>query len=93
MNEEYPFAQKKHLIHIKGLEATLAERNRTIEKLQAQVAEAYTTSANSERLNREYRRGWKDCANSLMGATHKAAQALREIRAEAFELYLEGEKK
>ena len=88
--EPFPFAKEAHLIHIRGLEATLTRRNEWIEELETRLS---TRAVENTALNRAYKDGWKDCAAKMMDITHKAALDLRELRADAFELYLEGDRK
>lgn len=46
-----------------------------------------------DKIDAAYKRGWEDCATGLMETARKAVLALREIRAEAFKVYLEGDRK
>lgn len=93
MGDEFPHAKEKHLIHIRGLEATLADRNKQIAELRAEVERGQSSRAVQDKVDAAYKRGWKDCATGLMETTRKAALGLREIRKEAFEIYLEGDQR
>ncbi len=81
------------IIHIEGLQATLTKRNARIEELEAQVEKLKKSPANKDAERKGYKQGWKDCASHLMEITRKTALELREIRREAFDLYLNGDKK
>lgn len=89
MNDEYPHAKEKHLIHIKGLEATLAERNRQIAKLKTENEQGATSQGVQQKMDSAYRKGWEDCANRLTHATHLAAAELGRVRQEALTIYFD----
>ena len=81
------------IVHIEGLQATLTKRNARIEELEAEVQRLKHSPRNKDAERKGYKQGWKDCASQLMEITRKTALELREIRREAFELYLDGDKK
>lgn len=78
-------------IHIEGLQATLTKRNARIAELEAKLADPELI--NNAAIRRAYRRGWKECAGRMMEASKETALLLKEIRKDAFEIYLEGDKK
>ena len=75
---------ERQAIHIKGLEAVLAERNRQIERLKEQLSEEGAARRSSSEMRAEYRRGWGDCAAKLMEATRQATRELERARAVGF---------
>ena len=79
------------LIHIEGLQATLTKRNQKIAELEAKLLDTPMSDEVLRAENRGFKNGWKACASKLMGTAHRAALELREIRADAFDLYLDGE--
>ncbi|TFB96551.1 MULTISPECIES: hypothetical protein [unclassified Cryobacterium] len=79
--------------HIETLQATLTKRNTQIEYLAARLEEASAGEPNQKALQKEYKRGWQDAANQLMSATQSAAQALGKVRKDAFDIYLQSEKR
>lgn len=80
-------------IHIEGLQVTLTKRNKRIEELEAQVVALKKSPITEPALKKAYRSGWQDCAMHLKETALDAARKLREIDKQAFDLYLEGEKK
>lgn len=89
MNEEYPHAKEKHLIHIKGLEATLAERNKQIAEQRAMIEQGQTSRMVQNKIDAAYKKGWEDCADRLTHATHLAAAELGRVRREALDIYFD----
>jgi hypothetical protein len=86
-------ANKEQLIiHIKGLQQTLTERNARIAELEKQLTRAGKNARTERAIKKAYEQGWQACAYRLMAITHKTALELREIRKEAFDLYLKGGK-
>lgn len=79
-------------IHIAGLQATLTKRNERIAQLEAKVEELKGNPIVGAAQKKAYKQGWKDCAGHLMNTTHEMANKLREVRKDAFKLYLEGDK-
>ncbi|MBC7594565.1 MAG: hypothetical protein H7288_11610 [Kineosporiaceae bacterium] len=79
--------------HIETLQATLTKRNTQIESLAAQLEEALTGEPNQKARQKEYKRGWQDAANLLMSTTRSAAQALGKVQKDAWEIYLQSEKR
>jgi len=85
---------KEHLvIHIKGLQQTLSERNARIAELEKQLTKSATTARTKREIKKAYVEGWKACANRLREITLKTALDLSEIRKEAWQIYTEGENK
>ena len=81
------------IIHIKGLQQTLTERNVRIAELEKQLTKAGMTARAERDIKRAYKQGWQACANQLMDITRKTALELSEVRKEAWKLYLDGETK
>jgi hypothetical protein len=79
--------------HIEGLQDTLTKRNTQIERLSAQLEEALTGEPNQAALAKAYKRGWQEAATQLMSTAHEAAQALGKVRKDAFEIYLQSQKR
>lgn len=79
--------------HIEDLQATLTKRNARIEQLTAQLEEALTGEPNQRALAGAYKRGWQDASNLLMSTTADAARALGKLRKEAFDIYLQSERR
>jgi pyrroline-5-carboxylate reductase len=77
------------IIHIEGLQAVLIKRNARIAELEAKLASPELI--NNTAVKRAYRQGFKDCASKMMDATKDTALLLKEIRKDAFEIYLEGD--
>ena len=92
MNKE-EMNRESLIIHIKGLQQTLTERNARIVALEAKIAELKDNPEAAFSKQRAYKEGWKACAGHLMETTRRAALELGEIRKDAFKLYLEGDKK
>jgi hypothetical protein len=86
-NEEQ--SRESLIIHIEGLQAVLAKRNLRIAELEAKLASPELI--NNVAVGRAYRQGFKDCASKMMDATKDTALLLRQIRKDAFELYLVGD--
>ena len=81
------------IIHIKGLQQVLTERNARITELEKQLSDAGKTARVEREVKRAYKKGWQDCAGLLMEITRKTALDLSKVRKEAWSLYLEGENK
>lgn len=79
--------------HVEHLQATLAKRNEQIERLTERVAEAEAGEPNQSALVRAYKRGWQDAAGHLMEVTRKAAVDLGKVRKDAWDLYLQAERR
>lgn len=79
------------IAHIKGLQATLTERNQVIANLQEQLGLAENGEPQQKALAKAYRDGWKACAGRLTRITVDAALALRDINKQAHDIYREGE--
>src|SRR5690625_3727811 len=90
---EYPFAKQKHLIHIRGLEATLADRNKQIADMRAELQEVRESETVKKEVDAAYKRGWQDCAQRLMDVTRAAELATQNLGDQVFDVLLEGERK
>ncbi|WP_217181614.1 hypothetical protein [Streptomyces sp. AC495_CC817] len=73
--------------HIESIQAKLAQRNETIDRLKAEIEELRTTGINQAIRSQEFERGWKACAHHLTEATEEAARALRKVRKDAMDIY------
>ena len=80
------------IIHIEGLQATLAKRNQRIAELESQLNNFGKSRVVEKAEKRAYKRGWEDCSNLLANSAHEMARALYKIRQSAFKVALEGEK-
>jgi hypothetical protein len=86
-------------IHIEGLQATLAERNVTIESLRDALADREIKLAElgdpwlmkNQVIKRAYKDGWKDCAEELMRETAIAAHSLNRLKNQAYESLVKNE--
>jgi cyclopropane fatty-acyl-phospholipid synthase-like methyltransferase len=81
------------IIHIKGLQQTLTERNAHIAELEKQLTKAGMIARAEREVKKAYKQGWQACASRLMEITRKTALELSEVRKEAWQAYLEGENK
>ena len=81
------------IIHVKGLQQTLTERNARIVELEKQFNKAGMTARTERAIKKAYKQGWQACASRLMEITRKTALELSEVRKEAWQIYLEGENK
>lgn len=79
--------------HIEDLQATLAKRNAEIERLTERLKEAEAGEPNQHALGAAHKRGWQAAAHLLMNASADAAKALGKLRKDAFDIYLESEKR
>ena len=79
--------------HIEDLQASLTKRNRQIEQLSTALEEALTGEPNQKALGAAYKRGWKAAADLLMTTTQTAAIALGQVRKDAWNIYLQIEKR
>jgi cyclopropane fatty-acyl-phospholipid synthase-like methyltransferase len=86
-------SREQLIIHIKGLQQTLTERNARIAQLEKQLTKAGMTARAEREIKKAYKQGWQACASLLMETTRKTALALSEVRKEAWQVYLEGENK
>lgn len=73
--------------HIEHLQKVLTERNKTIERLSEELAQAQAGEPNREALAREYTRGWKAASWELVTITEKAAEQLGRLRKDALDTY------
>jgi len=78
-------------IHIKGLQATLTERNKQIAELQDKLANPGIIEG--QQIRQSYKAGWRACAEKLMSETATATNALTLLRSQAFESLLKNEKR
>ena len=78
-------------IHIKGLQATLTERNKQIAELQDKLANPGIIEG--QQIRQSYKAGWRACADKLMSETATATNALTLLRSQAFESLLKNEKR
>jgi hypothetical protein len=76
-------------IHIEGLEGTLRKRNAKIAELEAKLADP--SLIDGPLVKRAYKNGWQACANELSKATLDAATHLKQIKNEAWQMYIRGE--
>lgn len=81
------------IIHIKGLQQTLTERNARIDELEKRLTKSGLTARAEREVKKAYKQGWQACASKLMEITRLTAFQLSEVRKEAFRVYLEGENK
>lgn len=86
-------ASKALHCHIEDLQATLTKRNARIEWLTERLEEAEKGEPNQKVLSMAYKRGWEAAANALMKAANDAALALGKVRKDAFEIYLQSQKR
>lgn len=84
--------REKLVAHVDALVAIISRRNDQIERLQTTIEQMHGAGITNQEKVREYRRGWKDAANTMMGATQDAANALGKLRSDAFELVLQAER-
>jgi len=78
-------------IHIKGLQATLTERNLLIADMKEDVANP--DQRHKRDLDKAYKDGWRACAEELMSETATMANSLLCLRSKAFESLLKNEKR
>ena len=81
------------LIHIEGLQATLAKRNKRIAELEQQIVELKNNPVAGAAEKAAYKKGWQAAASHLSVTIRELAFELRKIDKEAFHIYLDGEKK
>lgn len=90
--EEIPLTDKQ-AAHVAGLEAIIRQKNEKITRLEEQVAAGSESPIVQRRIKKAYKDGWEDAANRMMNMTNQAAVALRQLRSDAFETILEGERR
>lgn len=78
------------IIHIEGLQATLAKRNQRIAELEERLKHPEHITTQMEQ--RHFKAGWEACSNHLVGATHRMAAELAKVRREALNVYWQGER-
>jgi hypothetical protein len=88
VNNEEQSIERLH-IHIEGLEGTLRKRNAKILDLEAKLADP--SLIDGPLVKRAYKDGWQACAQELMKATLDASTHLKQIKDQAFGVYLKGE--
>lgn len=79
--------------HIVDLQATATKRNEQIEKLLLRVEAAESGEPNQQKLTAAYQRGWQAAAQLLMGTTQAAARELGRVHRDAWEIYLQAERR
>jgi phage terminase large subunit GpA-like protein len=79
--------------HVEHLQATLAKRNEQIERLTERVKEAEAGEPNQRALDAAFKRGWQSASGHLMEVTRQAAIDLGRVRKNAWDIYLESEKR
>ena len=77
------------IIHIEGLQATLAKRNARIAELEAQIAELKDNPLARMSEDKAFKEGWKACAGHMMELTRATAVELGKVRKEAFRYYIQ----
>lgn len=82
-------ADDAKILHIQRLEATLTKRNKRIAELEAQLEPG---AMDSEHYRRGFRDGWRRQYYATTNAVDRAVKELRNLRADTFEKYLEGER-
>lgn len=75
------------IVHIEGLQATLAKRNVRIAELEEQLRNPSALTEKAEGL--AFQRGWEACSGHLMQITFDLARELGKVRKEAFRVYLD----
>lgn len=90
MNNEEP-NRESLIIHIEGLQVTLGKRNRRIAELEEKLASP--EFINTVAVQKAYKRGWQEASQTMMKLSTDAAKSLRQIREDAWRVYLEGEHK
>lgn len=81
------------VIHIKGLQQTLTERNARIAELESKLTKQGSKIQVEMAVRKAYKKGWTDCAGKLIDVTRQTALQLSEVRKEAWKIYTEGELK
>ena len=79
--------------HVESLQATITKRNAENARLAERLEEALTGEPNQKALAAEFKRGFISATNQMMTATNVAARALSEVRKDAFEIYLQSQKR
>ena len=74
--------------HIEHLQDVITKRNKRIAELEAQLEPG---AIDSEHYRRGYRDGWRQQYYATTNAVDRAVNGLRDLRAETFKKYLEGE--
>jgi flagellar biosynthesis/type III secretory pathway protein FliH len=80
------------ILHNQSLEAALAKRNETIERLQAKLDAGEGSPLVAEAYEKGRKAGWTECANKLQEATRETARLLGAVNHNAFQAYLEGDR-
>lgn len=81
------------LVQVKGLQKLVAERRDRIMQLEEQLENLKRNPVASAAEQKSFKNGWKACADAMQDLSRKAALSLREIDKEAFQLWLDGERK
>lgn len=85
-------ANDAKVAHIEGLQRIITSRNKQIERLTERLEAGEESEYAVKQYDRGYKAGYKAAAGELMEASKTAALALGNIRKDAFQIYLEGDK-
>lgn len=80
------------IAHIEHLQKKLTERNAKIEELEARINAGEGSEFEKRTQEMGYKRGWIECAGTMMSATRKVTQELESLHKSAFQQYLAGDK-
>lgn len=84
--------REKLVVHIEGLQATLAKRNERIAELEKELTEQGKSKSIERAEKKAYKQGWRDCSSHLMETTRVLALELNKVRKDSFDLYLKSDK-
>jgi hypothetical protein len=73
-------AKESLVAHIVGLQAALTERNKSIERLQAEVDAAREGAPSQDALREAYNKGWWSAMRTVDEALSGAGRALGAVR-------------
>lgn len=79
------------VIHIEGLQTTLAKRNQRIAELEAKIANPEWI--NETAVKRAYKRGWQEASRQMLKMAQSLEIGLGQLRQVAWETYKEKEEK
>jgi hypothetical protein len=91
-NDDMTPKNERLMIHVEGLQVTLTKRNEQIARLQAKIIHLEEGTVTNAEITKAYGKGWKACAERMMGATHDATKSLAGLRGEAFQQSMQGER-
>jgi hypothetical protein len=80
------------MIHVEGLQVTLAKRNEQIARLQAKIIHLEEGTATNAEIVKAYGKGWKACAELMEATANEAIKSLDNFRSFAFRESLQGER-